>query len=888
MQQTKSFATLCLAVAIAGAVGAAQKKPAATVVPTPEQIIGFKPGTDRMLADFSQIGRYFTALAAASPRVQLFTIGQSTEGREMILAAISSEENLKRLPRFKEIARKLADGRGLTEEQARQLAREGKAIVWIDFGLHATEVAPAQASGEVAYMVATSESEEMRRIRDNVIFVTVPVMNPDGLDIVSHWYRDHVGTPYEGTTPPVLYQKYAGHDNNRDWYMQNLVETRVITKQLYQEWFPQILYNQHQSGQASPRIWTPPMDDPVSPNMHPLVNRGITLLGVGIQQRLEQEGKSGAEGFSQYSNWWNGGMRSTPCYHNVVGILTEVASSRLATPVNLTPQQLPRMLASGESAREPSTWNPSPWPGGAWTLRNQMDYMITASMAVLRLGAEYREDWLYNRYQMARDQVALGQKGSPYAYVIPFGNADQQDWPTAVKLTEILGMGAVEVSRAKGPFSAGAKQYAAGSFVVLMAQPHRGYAKDLLEPQHHPNRTNGAGGPPKRPYDMAGWTLTYQMGVRADMIKEPFSADLEPLTTPGLEADATYDARGGSSGATPPVASGAGRTIEADRRTNLSVKSAMAALKRAGRVSMTTSTLFIDGSNAPAGAKRLHLPRVGVYKSYLAAMDEGWVRYVLEAFDVPYSSIENKEVRAGNLKSRFDAIILPSQDADAIVSGHAPGAMPPEYVGGIGFEGTSALRAFVESGGTLVAIDAASTLAIRYFQIPVRDALEGVRNTEFYCPGSLLKIKIDTSQPLAAGLAAEQAAFFVNGRAFDVVTRGGRGGGGVDAGPGAAGGDERGGGEGAQRAQQGIRVLARYAAETDLLMSGWINGGARIAGKAAAIDVALGRGHVILTGFGVQFRGQPHGTFKFLFNPILESAVDAAVPSTDGRAEHNR
>ena len=821
------FALCAFALAFAPLHAQAPAPRPGRAAPTPAEIIGFAPGTERKLADFSQVSSYFKALAAASPRVRLFTIGKSTEGREMILAAISSEENLRRLDRFKDIARQLSDARGLTDAQARQLAREGKAIVWIDFGLHATEVGHAQVSSEVAHMVATAETPEMKRIRDEVIFVTVPVMNPDGLDIVANWYRSQVGTPYEGTTPPVLYQKYAGHDNNRDWFMQNLDETRVITKQLYHEWYPQVLYNQHQSGMTSPRIWTPPMDDPVNPNMHPLINRGITLLGVGIQQRLEQEGKTGAQGFSQYSNWWNGGMRSTPCFHNIVGILTEVAGGRLATTVTISPDQLPRTLASGESARESSTWNASPWLGGSWSLRDQMDYMVTGSMAVLRLGAEYREDWLYNRYQMARDQIAAGKKGDPYAYVI---SAEQHDWPTALKLVDVLDMGAVEVSRAKAAFAAGGRQYPAGSFVVLMAQPHRGYAKDLLESQHHPNRTNGPGGTPKRPYDMAGWTLSYQMGVRADLIKDTFTVDLEPAKN---------------------VLSMA--ASETDRRTNASVKTAMAALKRGAKVAMSTTRMFVDETGPQS--RPLHLPRVGVYKPFVASMDEGWTRYVLEQFDVPYTTIENKDVRAGNLRSRFDTIILADQEAESIVNGHAAGTMPPEYAGGIGFEGVTALRAFVESGGTLVTIDGASTLPIRYFNIPVSDALDGVRNTEFYCPGSLLKMKIDTNQPLMAGMPAEQAAFFVNGRAFDVGAR-----------------------------AQGVRVLARYSEASDLLMSGWINGGTRIAGKPAALDVTIGRGRVVLAGFGVQFRGQPHGTFKFLFNPILESAVDgAATSSSQGR-----
>jgi len=814
-----------VASSIALPAGAPQKSTPRSV-PAPEQLLGFRPGTERKLADFADLTKYFQTLAAASPRVRLFPIGKSTEGREFVLAAISSEANLQKLARYKDIARQLADARGLTDDQARALAREGKTIVWVDFGLHATEVAPAQISPEIAHAIATSESDEMKRIRDNVILVMVPVMNPDGLDIVSHWYRDQLGTPYEGTTPPVLYQKYAGHDNNRDWYMQNLAETRVITRQLYHEWYPQILYNQHQSGQTSPRIWTPPMDDPVNPNMHPLINRGISVLGVGIQQRLEQEGKVGAQGFSQYSNWWNGGMRSTPCFHNIVSILTETASSRLATSVTIAPAQLPRVLASGESATEPSTWNASPWPGGTWTLRDQTDYIATATMAVLNMAAEDREAWLYNRYQMARDQIAMGKNSDPYAYVIP---TDQHDWPTAVKLVNVLQMGDVEISRAATPFTAGGRQYAAGSFVVLMAQPNRGYAKDLLEPQRHPNRTNGPGGPPKRPYDMAGWTLPFQMGVRADAIREPFAADVRPVT------DADFVA--------PPTL---------DRKANAAVKAAMEALARGERVAMTP-TQFAIGAQAPAGARTLRTPRVGVYKSHLASMDEGWIRYTLEQFSIPFTSIANQDIRAGNLRSRFDAIVLASQEADAIVNGHPAGAMPPAYVGGIGFDGVSALRAFVEGGGTLVAVDAASTLPIRYFNVPVRDALDGVRNTEFYCPGSLLRMKIDTTQALTAGLPAEQAAFFVNGRAFDV------------------------------NARADVRVLARYA-ETDLLMSGWINGPNRIAGKAAAVDVPLGRGRVVLTGFGINFRGQPHGTFKLLFNPILESAAqDGATPTTRQR-----
>jgi hypothetical protein len=823
-------AVLVVAAVFVSAVGRGQVR---TTLPEPANVFGFAPGADRQLADYTQISRFFRLLDAATDRVRLFEIGKTAEGRDMILAAISSEANLARLDRYRAIAKRLADGRDLTDESAHALAREGKTIFWLDFGLHATEVAHAQVSSEVALAIAGDEGEEMRRIRDNVIVVLMPVMNPDGLEIVTKWYRGNVGTPFETSPLPVLYQKHAGHDNNRDWFMQNLPETRHVTRQLYQEWFPQILYNHHQSGQTSPRIWAPPMDDPVNPNMHPLVNRGISLLGVGIMQRLEQEGKIGSQGYSTYSNWWNGGMRSTPCFHNVVGILTETASGRYATPVEISEKQLPQRLASGENARDPSTWNPSPWRGGTWRLREQMDYMVTATMAVLRLASDYRENWLYNRYQMARDQVAAGRRGNPSAYVIP---TEQHDWATAVKLVEILSMGAVEVHRARAPFTAGRQEYGPGSFVVLMAQPHRGYAKDLLEAQRHPDRRDGANGPPKRPYDMAGWTLPFQMGVRADAIERPFEATLERVI------DFAPLAKAAEAG---PI----------DRRTNRAVTRIVRELQASGKA-----------------------PRVGLYKSWVASMDEGWARFVLERFEMPYLSVRDRDVRAGRLRARFDVIILPDQSAKEIVDGHAPGAMPAEYVGGIGTEGVAALKAFVEEGGTLVAIDGATDVPIRYFALPVRNALENVRNTDFYCPGSLLRLSIDTSHPLMAGMPAEQAAFFVNGRAFDVEEAASAGGRALRQAQGApspspldfARDDPE-----PVEGSRGVRVPARYATER-LLMSGWINGESHIAGKAAIVDAPVGKGRVVLVGFGPYFRGQPHGTFKILFNPILESAGGVA------------
>ncbi|MGE5813917.1 MAG: peptidase M14, partial [Acidobacteriota bacterium] len=380
-----------------------------------------------------------------------------------------------------------------------------------------------------------------------------------------------------------------------------------------------------------------------------------------------------------------------------------------------------------------------------------------------------------------------------YAFVIPRA---QQDGPTAMKLAQILLDGAVEVNRAGAPFTAAGKTYEAGSLVVLMAQPYRGYAKDLLEPQHHPDRRDGANGPPKRPYDMAGWTLPYQMGVQVDAIDAPFQAALEPITE------------------MPPPAAPA----SADRRQNGSATAVYRDLESRGKA-----------------------PRIGVYQSWVASADEGWTRFVLEEYHLPYVSLKDQAVRAGNLRAQVDAIILPDQSLKDIVEGHAPGTMPEEYVGGIGEAGVEALKQFVEEGGTLVAFDGATDLPIRHFGIPVKNAVEGIPNTQFYCPGSLLRMHIDQRSHIATGMPGEQAAFFVNGRAFLI--------------------------EG-----NAAEPVASYA-QQDLLMSGWINGEQYIAGKAAVVNAPLGKGRIVLFGFSPIFRGQPYGTFKLLFNALLEASA---------------
>ena len=471
-------------VALVLAARPAHDPTAQPAVPTPESVIGFVPCSDYQLATYEQIAAYFRALDAATPRLSLEEIGRTTEGRTQLMALVSSASNLRNADRYKQIARRLAQGRDLTDEQARALARDGKAVVWINFGLHSTEVGHAQAAPLLAHKVVTAESAEMRFIRDNVIFLLVPNMNPDGTTLVADWYMAHVGTRFEQSTPPELYHTYAGHDNNRDWFMFNTSESRNVATQLYAEWFPQIVYDQHQTAPFPARIFVPPFDDPMNPNIPPLVMRGINVVGGAITRRLDQQNKRGAISRVGFDTWWNGGMRTAPYFHNMVGILTETAHAS-ATPATYDPKRFPPTFDDGTPTLQPSTDYPSPYTGGDWHLRDTCDYMVTASMAVLDIGARRRQEWLYDIYRMARDAIAAG---AGEAYIV---SAEQWDPGTAVKMINVLRWGGVEVESARAPFEAGGKLYPAGSFVIRCAQPFRPYLTDLLNPQIYPDRTAG-------------------------------------------------------------------------------------------------------------------------------------------------------------------------------------------------------------------------------------------------------------------------------------------------------------------------------------------------------------------------------------------------------------
>ena len=834
-------------------------------VPTPASVIGWEPGADFKLADYGQIRSYFQALDAASDRLTLETIGETAEGRPMMLAIISSEENLRNWERHRDISARLTLGAVADSVEAAALATEGKAIVWVDGGLHATEVSGSQFTSKLAHRVVSEDSEEMRKIRENVILLLMPVMNPDGLDIVASWYRQHLDTEFADARLPVLYQKYVGHDNNRDWFMIQQPETRAIANQLWHVWYPQIVLNHHQTAPFPARIFIPPFADPVNPHIPPLVVTGINLIGSSMHRRFAEEGKPGAVSRTGFTQWWNGGMRTAPYFHNQVGLLTEVAHNS-ATPRDYDPATFPKQFDNGWSTERPSTWYPYPWDGGSWHLYDSVDYMVTASMATVDVAADLKAEWLFNAWRMAKQAIDAGAEGGPFAYVLSLD--DQNDASEAVELLEILRRGGVELHRASAAFEADGRRYDAGTYVIPASQAFRAYLVDLLEKQEYPDRRLYPGGPPNPPYDISGWTLPMQMGVAVDRIEEPFTASLSRIEEKEIDPG-----RGGVTGEGETLLLAPGenagmrlvaRLLDGTAGGRARVDRATTSFEAEGR-SWPTGTFSIRGNRAtldalaraegldlvgapqPPSTLELRRPRVGLYKSWVANMDEGWTRWVLEQYGFPYETLTDADVREGDL-SRLDAIILPSQSPRSILHGHAPGQMPPEYVGGIGLEGALELKLFVEGGGTLIAFDAASGLPIEQFGLTVSDSTQGLDRDSFFIPGSLVRLNVDTEDPLANGMEEEAAAFFSRSRAFSVDPN-------------------------AEEAGL-VDVVARYS-EKDLLMSGWEIGAQRyLAGRPAVVNAALGEGHVVLIGFRPQFRAQPRATFKLIFNALFAAAAE--------------
>ncbi|HUF76563.1 MAG TPA: M14 family zinc carboxypeptidase [Longimicrobiales bacterium] len=743
---------------------------AAQAVPTPLEHFGFEIGASRRLADWEALTAYFERLAETSPRVVVDTLGQATAGSAFVMLTITSPENHARLDELHQIQMRLADPRLVTDElELEDLLANGKTVVLITQGIHATEVGASQMSANLAYELASSEDERILEILDEVILLQIPSLNPDGLQWVADWYNRHAGTELEAAPLPWLYHFYTGHDNNRDWYAFTQDETVLTVLGAHNRWHPQIVHDVHQMGGSGARIFFPPYIEPWEPNVDPALTAAVNQLGSHMAAELTAQGKQGVVINGIYDAYTP--ARAYMHYHGGARILSETASADLATPVDVLPSRLGPQRGYHASQR---SWNfPDPWEGGPWGLPDIVEYQKAGALALLGHAAKNRRYWLENFYLVNRRAVE-GWPEWPAAWIIPAG----QDHEPGIRYAlRVLTMAEVEVHRAEAPFVADGMEFPAGSWVIPMTQPYASFANTMLEVQRYPDLREYAGGPPRRPYDVTAHTLPYLLDFEAVAVETPVDA---PLSEPILQSDFDFG--------------------------------------------LPDHLLGPDA------------PRIALYKSWQEPMEAGWQRWVFDEHAMPYDTLHDRDIQAGAL-SRYDVLVLQSQSAGSIMDGFGPDEVPEAYAGGLGQAGSDEVRAFVRNGGRLVAIEEATDYVAELFSLDVRDETSRLPASEFYIPGSILRLELDTASEIAQGMENEVAAWYwQSSRAFSV-------------------GDAR------------ARVVARYGTG-DPLLSGWAIGIEAVAGQPAIVEVEVGNGSVVLFGFQPNYRGQSMATWPLLFNAM--------------------
>ncbi len=872
---TRRVIVLAVTVLLAAAPAYAQSQP-----PAPEQFFGFPMGAERKLAGWDKIVEYFQAIDRASDRVVVQELGKTTMGKPYIMAIVSAPETIANLAAYQEQQKKLADPRKTTEEEAARIAREGKAVLLIGTNVHSTEIGNSQMVNKLIHKLATERSPWMDHVLKNVVLLLIPSQNPDGQQMVVDWYNKNLGTAYEDSPLPELYHKYIGHDNNRDNYMLTQVETQYLTRVTYKDWLPEVYLDKHQMGSNRARIFVPPFKNPPNPNVDPLVWSEVNLLGQAMAAKLHEAGKTGVIWGEQYTGFWQGANSTNPWWHNMIALLTEVASSRLGTTLTqemADPDRPPRTPAAegqrggggfGAGDRDPNTPLPAPtdvqyrmnytqpWLGGKWTLADVVDYQFISAIGLLEGVANNKEMLKRNFYLMNKRAIDLYAKGAPFAYVVP---PEQRDAVAAARLVQLVQAEAGEVHAAQAPFTADGKEYPAGTHVMLLAQPFGRWIKDLLEPQRYPDiRWPFASAPIDRPYDVSAWTLGMLMGVKTIKVDKPFEAKLTLLT-------AEAAARAGK-------INGSGNVYVLNHEVNNSLVATNRLLKDGADVGWAREAVTVNGhrfspgaivvrgarretiakiaeelkldveatGTAPPNLLAIRAPRLALFEPWGGNMDAGWTRWLLEQHEFPYTHARAADLRKADLISRFDVILFADMSVPQIVRGLSAANVRPEYKGGIGDEGVRNLKDFVQAGGTVITLGNAATFAIEQLGVPAENVIAGVDADTFFCPGSLLKISVDTRHPIGFGMADEADAMFINNGGY--VTK-------------------------PSFANITAGIVARYPQEP-LLRSGWIIGDEKLRGTAAVLDVGMGRGRVIMHTFRVQSRAQPWGTFKLLFNSI--------------------
>ncbi len=854
---------------------------AETTIPTPEEHFGHVIGADHKLIPYPDVLEYLEMIAASSDRVSIEVAGLSTLDNPMKIVVLTSPANHANLDRLREIARLLARPGDLSPEQSAALVEEGKVIALVTCSIHSTEVGSTQMVNEFVHDFATTDDPEKLAWMDEAVLLIMPSINPDGQIMVVDWYDEWLGTEYEGGRMPWLYHYYVGHDNNRDFYMLTQKETRVVNNVLYHRWFPQSFLDEHQMGSTGPRMFVPPQTDPLNEEVHSLVFRQADVLGTNMSFRLEEADKTGVGHNMIFDSYWPGGTRNTAWWKNVTGLLTEVASANIATPIYVDPGEL---RGGGKGLPEYGRRSnfPSPWPGGWWRLRDIVEYELVATWAFYEANAENRASILANTNRMARWSIANGTTEPPYAWIIP---PDQHDPVAAAKMVDLLLRHGIEVAAAREPLHVGYAVFPAGTTVIPAAQPYRPFLLTMLQPQRYPEVKNAVDAGILEPYDVASWSLPLSMGVNVVEAMQPLTGLVAPLTAavwPQPEIDS-----GAAGHLIPAGADSAYPAINRLLAQGATVTRLAANTEFGQRGDIYLATRNVDLSALAAIAGELQVPvvpvveataapmwkvgqaRVGLFKPWVASMDEGWTRFVLENYDFPLVSLANEQIRSGAFAAEVDVLLFPDVDSSIIASGKPAtdspysrywSPLPPQYSGGIDewtsedddkkskatkkITGGTKIKEWVADGGTVVALGSSGQYFIDLLELPVSNVLAKVPRDKFNCPGSTLRVFMNSDSPLTFGMRPEEAIYFGDSQAYQTRV---------------------------PDARFDRTVLARYPGDDkDILLSGYLEGGEYLENKAAAVEFEVGKGRVILIGFHTQHRAQPLRTFKLLFNTLYK------------------
>jgi hypothetical protein len=845
---------------------------AQTPVTTPEKFFGFQLGADRHMARWDKIVEYYSVIEKQSGgKMKVINMGPTENGNPFLMVIITSPKNMADLDTIKKNNLTLVHPGSTPDAEIKKIIATGKVVIVQSMSMHATEIGGTQMAPELAYDMITRTDEDTKRILDNVVLIEVPCFNPDGELMVTDWYNKTLGTPYEGSNYPSLYAKYIGHDDNRDALLTSMKESQYMASLLFTGWKPEIYVDHHHMGSYGARISLPPYAEPTRPYADPLMWREIAWYGAQMAYKETEAGYTGAINNAIYSGWGHFGFHWITPFHNIDGMLTESASAKLATPLYILPEQLQGGVR-GLPKYEEETIFPDPWPGGWWHLRDIVNMQKTAAWAAMDIAARNRETVLFNAYQKAIHQTARGAAAPLNTYVIP---ANQYDPITANFLIQKLLVQGIDIQQAEKAFTTpDGHAYEAGSYIIPLAQPKMGLIRNLLDRNFFPDNdwTRDKNGDPIRPYDLSTDTIAEMMGVRVDHIAGPLTVPTRLITEaplapgklapgkPGYTLSAKLDAAFLAVNQLQAKNITVSR-IDADapgliKGDFLVTGGAEADLKT---IATSTGVDFTPVASVPSSGthplKRLHL---GLYQRYYGGnVDEGWTRWLLEHFGYDYNNILDTELKKGDLNAKYDVIILPDDPTSTLTGepaaagaggrgggggyGPNPSEFPPEYRSGFGEEGVKALRDFVQKGGTVVTLGQASDFAMEKLGVHARNILANVPSKQFWCPGSTLKVNVDTSSPLAYGMPKEALALYLSGDpVFQVLPN---------------------------NANEKYSIIVSYQ-DREILQSGWLVGETNITGKAAMIAAEMGKGKVVLIGFRTQHRAQTYGTFKLLFNSL--------------------